>query len=229
MGNSMGESTDREWRQYIEGEIYPDSDVPWRDDPAYGLLLQFPGLREGVGGQVAPALTQAIGLVHAVARVDLLTLVRGNRPAQGLSLGFGMNVSEPYDLLRVFELDFVHGYEWIGGHVIEAARNLRVLQRSEPTLPSRIRLHHGTMSDLTAIADRSIRVMYVANVFNPEIPMAQDTFSKTVREIIRVLESNGVVCSRGSSGIFEEALNPYGRMLLQNPLVSVFQKSGVAN
>jgi hypothetical protein len=225
----MGESADRGWRHYIEGEIYPDDETPWCDDPAYELLLQFPGLREGVGGQVAPALTQAIGLVRAVARIDLLTLVRGNRPAQGLSLGFGMNVSEPYDLLRAFELDLVHGYEWIGDHVVEAARSLCVLQRSEPTLPSRIRLHHGTISDLTVIVDGSIRVTYVANVFNPEIPMAQDTFSKTVREVIRVLEPHGVVCSRGSSGLFEEALTPYGRMLLQNPLVSVFQKSDVSD
>jgi hypothetical protein len=220
----MGESADQGWRQYIEGAIYPEEEVPWRNDPAYGLLLQFPGLREGVGGQVAPALTQAIGLVRAVARVDLLTLVRGKRPAQGLSLGFGMNVSEPYDLLRVFELDLVHGYEWIGEHVVEAARSLHVLQRSDPTLPARIRLHYGTMSNLTAIADRSIRVLYIANVFNPEIPMAQDTFSSTVREVIRVLEPHGVVCSRGSSGVLEEALNPHGRMLLQTPLVSVFQK-----
>jgi hypothetical protein len=80
------------------------------------------------------------------------------------------------------------------------------------------------MSNLTAIADRSIRVLYIANVFNPEIPMAQDTFSSTVREVIRVLEPHGVVCSRGSSGVLEEALNPHGRMLLQTPLVSVFQK-----
>jgi hypothetical protein len=220
----MGESIAPEWRRYIEGEIYPDDQVPWRGDPAYELLLQFPGLREGVGGQVAPALTQAIGLVHAVARVDLLALVRGKRPALGLSLGFGMNVSEPYDLLRVFELDLVHGYEWMREHVIEAARSLCVLQRAAPTLPSRIHLHHGTISDLTALADSSIRVVYVANVFNPEIPMAQDTFSRAVREMLRVLEPGGVVCSRGSAGIFEEALNPHGRMLMQNPLVSVFQK-----
>lgn len=224
----MEESTHQEWRQYVVGEIYPDDEVPWRDDPAYGLLLQFPGLSEGVGGQVAPALTQAIGLVHAVARIDLLTLVRERRPAQGLSLGFGMNVSEPCDLLRTFELDVVHGYEWIGGHVIEAARSLCVLQRADPTLPTRIRLHHGTMSNLTAIAECSIRVMYVANVFNPEIPMAQDTFSKTVSEVIRVLAPHGVVCSRGSSGLFEEALSSHGRMLLQNPLVSVFQKNDMS-
>jgi hypothetical protein len=87
-------------------------------------------------------------------------------------------------------------------------------------------LHHGTISDLSAITDSSVRVAYVANVFNPEIPMASETFSNTVKELLRVLELEGVVLSRGSSGVFENALNAYGHMLLQNqnPLVSVFQK-----
>src|SRR5258708_3852008 len=78
------------WRQFIEGDLFSDTDAPWRDDPAYALLLQFAGLRESVGGQVTPALTQAIGLVQALTRVNLLDLVRNRRPAQGLSLGFGM-------------------------------------------------------------------------------------------------------------------------------------------
>jgi hypothetical protein len=212
------------WRQFIEGNLFADDDTPWRDDPAYQLLLQLPGLRDSVGGQVAPALTQAIGLVQALARVNLLDLVRSRRPAQGLSLGFGMNVTEPHDLLHVFDLDCVHGYEWIREHIIEAAQSLSAFQRADPTLPSRLRLHHGTMSDLSALADRSVRVIYVANVFNPEIPMAQATFTATIQEILRVLEPEGIVLSRGSVGIFEETLAPRGRMLLQNPLISVFQR-----
>lgn len=212
------------WRQFVEGDLFSDADAPWRDDPAYGLLLQFTGLRDSVGGQVAPALTQAVGLVQALAHVDLLDLVRNRRPALGLSLGFGMNVMEPYDLLQVFELDCVHGYEWISEHVVEAAQCFSALHRSDPTLPSRLRLHHGTMSDLNALANQSIRVIYVANVFNPEIPMAPATFTSTLQEILRVLGPEGIVLSRGSSGIFEEALTPHGRMLLQTPLISVFQR-----
>ncbi len=212
------------WRRFIEGDLFSDADAPWRDDPAYGLLLQFTGLRDSVGGQVAPALTQAIGLVQALTHINLLDLVRNRRPAQGLSLGFGMNVMEPYDLLRVFALDCVHGYEWIGEHIIEAAQSFSVLQHSDPTLPSRLRLHHGTMSDLSALANQSMRVIYVANVFNPEIPMAPETFARTVSEMLRVLEPEGIVLSRGSSGIFEATLAPQGRMLLQTPLISVFQR-----
>jgi hypothetical protein len=216
------------WQEFLAGPLYSDAEVPWRDDPAYALLLQFSGLRDSVGGQVAPALTQAIGLVQALARVDLLGLVRQQRPAYGLSLGFGMNLREPYDLLQTFELDAVHGYEWIGEHVVEAARSLQVLRTSVPDLATRIRLHHETMSDLSALATGAIRVVYVANVFNPEIPMAPDTFAAIVREVLRVLEPTGVLISRGSSGVLEEALMPHGRMLLRNPLVSVFQK-GMGN
>lgn len=212
-----------QWRQFIEGPLYPDADVPWRGDPAYSLLLQFPGLRDSIGGYVAPALTQAIGLVQALTRVDLHDLMRARRPARGLSLGFGMNMRESYDLLQVFELDVVHGYEWIGEQVVDAARSLQSLQHSQPDLSTRIRLHHGTMSDLHALPDASIRVVYTANVFNHEIPMAPETFERTVREILRVLEPEGIVVSRGSSGVLEASLASHGRMLVQTPLVSVFQ------
>ena len=212
------------WRTFIDGPLYPDTEAPWRDDPAYQLLLQFPGLRDAVGGDVAPALMQAIGLVRALAQVDLEALVHQRRPAVGLCLGFGTNLLEPYGLLQVFALDRVHAYEWIGEHVIEAAQSFHALETSEPDLSSRIRLHHGTISDLNAVASSSVRVAYVANIFNPEIPMAPETFANTVKELLRVVEPAGVVLSRGSSGVFEEALARHGRMLLQNPLVSVFQK-----
>jgi hypothetical protein len=213
-----------DWQRFIEGIIYPDADAPWRDDPAYALLLKFPGLRDSVGGQVAPALTQAIGLVQALTRIDLRKLVQQRRPARGLSLGFGLNVMEPYDLLQVFELDRVHAYEWIGEQVIEAAQSFLALAKTTPHLATRIRLHHGTMSDLHALTDESVRVAYVANVFNPEIPMTQETFASVVREILRVLEPEGTVLSRGSSGVFEDALAAHGRMLLRTGLVSVFQR-----
>jgi hypothetical protein len=215
---------ERGWQGFVEGEIYTEAEAPWRDDPAFALLCQFPGLRDSVGGNSAAALTQAIGLVRALAQVDLLEGVRANRPAYGLCLGFGMNALEPYDLLRVFELDQVHAYEWIGEHVIEAAQLLAALPRKGDSLSARIRLHHGTISDLSALADDSIRVISVANVFNPEIPMVPQTFAGATSEILRVLASKGVLVSRGSSGALEAALSLHGRMLLQTPLVSVFQK-----
>ena len=212
------------WKEFVEGEIHGDTQAPWRDDPAFALLLEFPGLRESVGGRIAAALTQAIGLVWALTRVDLLKVARASAPAQGLCLGFGMNALEPYDLLQVFALDRVYAYEWVGEHVIEAAQALQALRAEDALLPARIRLHHGTISDLRALADRSIRVVYVANVFNPEIPMSPQTFTAAIGEIVRVLAEGGVVLSRGSSSVFEETLVQYGRMLLQTPLVSVFQK-----
>ena len=215
---------DQGWKEFIEGAIYPDARAPWRDDPAFALLLEFPGLRESVGGRIAAALTQAIGLVRALTRVDLLKVARASAPAQGLCLGFGMNALEPYDLLRVFQLDVVHAYEWVGEQVVEAAQALQALRAEDPLLPTRIRLHHGTISDLRALADGSIRVVYVANVFNPEIPMAPETFGRALEEIVRVLGAGGVVLSRGSSGALEAELARHGRMLLQTPLVSVFQR-----
>src|SRR6266540_2912489 len=135
------------WKEFVEGQIHADAQAPWRNDPAFALLLEFPGLRESVGGRIAVALTQAIGLVRALAQVDLLEVVQASAPAQGLCLGFGMNALEPYDLLRVFELDVVHAYEWVGEHVIEAAQALAALRAEDPLLPTRIRLHHGTISD----------------------------------------------------------------------------------
>lgn len=213
------------WREFIAGELYPDEQVPWRDDPAYVLLQQIPGLRESIGGRSAGALQQAIGLVRALTGIDLHAGERANRPAQGLCLGFGMNLMEPYDLLHAFALDRVHAYEWIGEHVTEAAQALQALRTADPLLPDRLRLHHGTISDLDALPDGSIRVVYIANVFTPEIPMTEETFARAVQEILRVLEVGGVLLSRGSHGVLEAALAQHGRMLLQTPLVSVFEKA----
>ena len=213
------------WKQFIEGPVYPDDQTPWRADPAYVPILTYPGLRDSIGGRLAPALSQAIGLVQAIARVDLLEVVQANRPAQGLCLGFGMNILEPYDVLHTFKLDCVHGYEWVGEHVVEAAQALASLPAPDPALPTRVRLHHGTISDLSALADASIQIIYTANVFNREIPMTEETFNRAVQEVMRVLAEGGVVLSRGSSGMLEEQLARHGRMLLQLPLVSVFWKT----
>src|SRR3989442_4467478 len=90
---------DQSWKEFVEGEIHADAQAPWRDDPAFALLLEFPGLRESVGGRIAAALTQAIGLEWALTRVDLLEVVRASAPAQRLCMCFGMNALEPYDLL----------------------------------------------------------------------------------------------------------------------------------
>lgn len=215
---------DLSWKAFIEGKLYADDQASWRDDPAFALLLGLPGLRESVGGRITAALNQAIGLVQALAQVNLVERVRARRPAQGLSLGFGMNVLEPYDLLQVFALDRVHAYEWISEHVVEAAQALQVLRASDPFLPDRVRLHHGTISDLSALVASSVCVVYVANVFNPEIPMTKETFRRAFKEIVRVLNPGGVLLSRGSTGALEAGLAPHGRMLLQTPLVSVFEK-----
>jgi len=213
-----------QWQEFIAGEIYADAEAPWHSDPAYALLLQFPGLRESAGGRITDALKQAIGLVRAMTQVDLLEKVHASRPTHGLCLGFGMNVLEPYDLLHTFALDCVHAYEWIGEHVLEAAQALQALRAADPLLPGRVRLHHGTISDLSALATGSIGIVYVANVFNPEIPMTEETFDQALKEIVRVLTPGGFLLSRGSSGVLETALSQHGRMLLQTPLVSVFQR-----
>lgn len=211
------------WRAFIEGEVYPDDQAPWREDPAYAMILEYSGLRDSIGGHVAPALRQAVGLVRALARVEVLERLRANRPAHGLCLGFGMNALEPYDVLTVFELDRVHGYEWIGAQVVEAARFLQMKRTDDVRLADKIRLHHATVSDLSALADRSMRVIYTANMFNREIPMRADTFEQTVRELLRVLAPGGFVLSRGSAGMLEQRLGQSCRTLLDNPLVSVFQ------
>ena len=212
-----------DWQDFIEGPIYPDGQVPWREDPAYATILEYPGLRDSIGGHVAPALQQAIGLVKAMTQVDLLEGVRANRPAQGLCLGFGTNMLEPHDLLTVFELDQVHAYEWIGEQVIETAQFLHG-RVEDARLQEKIRLHHGTISDLNALADGSIWVVYTANMFNREIPMSADTFERAVQELLRVLVVGGCVLSRGSAGILEEQLAQHCQTLLNNPLVSVFQR-----
>jgi hypothetical protein len=135
-----------------------------------------------------------------------------------------MNTLEPYDLLRTLALDQVHAYEWVSTHVIEAAQALQALRTEDALLPTRIRLHHGTISDLSALANDSISVVYTGNVFHPEIPMTPETFTAAVTEIVRVLATGGFVLSRGSSGALEAELARQGRMLLHTPLVSVFHK-----
>jgi hypothetical protein len=217
-------SYDQEWQAFIEGEVYPDDQVPWRDDPAYAMIFEYPGLRDSIGGHVAPALQQAIGLVKAMAQVDLLEMVRTNRPAHGLCLGFGTNMLEPHDVLTVFGLDQVHGYEWIGEQVVEVAQFLHTRRADDAQLAEKIRLHHGTVSDLSALADESIQVVYTANMFNREIPMSEETFNGGVQEMLRVLANDGFILSRGSAGMLEQQLARQCRTLLNNPLVSVFQK-----
>ena len=214
---------DQSWRAFIEGQVYPDDQAPWRDDPAYAMILEYPGLRDSIGGHVAPALQQAIGLVKAMTRVDVLDRLRANRPAHGLCLGFGTNALEPYDVLTVFELDRVHGYEWIGAQVIEAAQFLRIKMKGDVRLAAKIRLHHATVSALSTLTDRSIGVIYTANMFNREIPMSADTFERAVDELLRVLALGGFVFSRGSAGVLEQRLGQFCRTLLDNPLVSVFE------
>jgi hypothetical protein len=212
------------WQAFIEGVIYADAEVPWGNDPAYVMLQAFPGLRESVNGRIAAALTQTLGLVQALAHVDVLQIVRANRPSRGVCLGFGMNALEPYDLLQACALDIVHAYEWIGAAVVEAAQMLDALRALDPLLPTRIRLHHGTLSRLETLTDASVHVVYAASVFNDEIPMSAATFQGALREIVRVLAPGGVVVSRGSSGLLEAHLTPYGHMLLETPQVVVLQR-----
>jgi hypothetical protein len=218
------EKTALDWRDFVHGPVYADEDAPWRNDPAFSLLQQFPGLRDSIGGRVGVAVQQAIGLVRALAQVDLLALMDTRRPAEGLCLGFGQNVEEPCDLLQALRLDRLHAYEWIAEHVIEAGRLLAARTSENPSLLARIRLYHGTISDLSTLADASMRVIYVGNVFTREVPMSEETFAGAVREMLRVLEGGGVVISRGSSGDLERALQLHGQMLVDLPLVSVFQK-----
>ena len=212
------------WHDFIAGRVYPDNTVPWRHDPAYAAILEHPGLRDRIGGHVAHALQQAIGLVQAVAQVNVLEVVRSHRPAVGLSLGFGSNAQEPYDLLKTFALDCVHAYEWVGEHIIEAAKAFETLRANEPRLTTRIRLHHGTVCDLSALNSSSVHLIYTANMFNREIPMAEDTFERSMQEIVRVLAPRGCLISRGSAGILEQHLAQYLHVLLENPLVSILQK-----
>lgn len=218
------EAEDQTWRTFIEGLVYPDDQAPWRADPAYALILDHPGLRDSVGGHVAPALQQALGLVKALAQVDVLERLRASRPAYGLCLGFGANALEPCDVLTVFGLDRVHGYEWIAAQVVEAARLFHMKRAADARLADKLRLHHATASDLSALADRSIQVVYTANMFSREIPMSANTFERAVKELLRVLAPGGFVFSRGSAGILEGRLGQVCQALLNNPLVSVFQR-----
>ncbi len=213
------------WADFIEGGVSPDNAVPWRHDPAYAAILEHPGLRDSIGRHVAAALRQASGLVQAMAQVNVLDGVRSHHPTIGLSLGFGSNAQEPYDLLTTFALDRVHAYEWVGEHVIEAAKAWEMLRADDPRLTTRLRLHHGTVSDLRALNTASIHLIYTANLFNREIPMTQETFERSVQEIVRVLAPSGCLISRGSAGVLEQSLAPYLHVLLGNPLVSVLQKA----
>lgn len=212
------------WDVFIASPLYGADDTPWRDDPAFPVIAEHVGLRDSLGGHVASALTLAIGMVHATTQVDLRAVVQARRPAYGLCLGFGMNALEPYDLLQTFALDRVHAYEWIGEHVVEAAQTLHHLCLQDASLPERIRLHQGTLCNLSALADASIQLIYTGNVFNHEIPMTAATFDGAVREILRVLAPQGIVLIRGSAGVLETRLAPYGCMLLHTPLMAVLQK-----
>ncbi len=212
------------WEDFLAAPLYPAGQEPWREDAAFAIIAEEAGLRDSLGGALTPAVTMVHGLVQALTGVDLLTLGRTSPPVLGLCLGFGMNALEPYELLQAMQLDAVHAYEWVAAQVREAAQILQTLRRGVPELPTRLRLHHQTCSDLQALADASIRMIYTANVFTWEVPMLPATFARAVEEIRRVLATGGVVISRGSAGVLESTLTPYGRLLLSTPLVTVFQK-----
>jgi hypothetical protein len=54
--------------------------------------------------------------------------------------------------------------------------------------------------------------------------MSAATFAAAGREILRVLAADGIVLSRGSMGNLEAALAAHGRLLIQTPLVTVWQR-----
>lgn len=217
-----------DWHAFIDGPLYLSSRPPWQDDPAYAVVLQQPGLRDSIGGALTPALNMACELVQALTQYNIVTQLRSRRPAQGLCLGIGMNVMEPYDLLHALQLDCVHGCEWIGEHIVEAAEMLQGLRHQESDLPLRIRLHHASIRDLCFLPDAAIQVIYTANMFTWEVPMWQETFDLAIQEMRRVLAPGGFVFSKGSAGELEKQLAPYGRMLLPYPPVTVFQKQAPA-
>ena len=217
------------WRDFIEEGVYADQAVPWRADPAYRVILAHPGLRDSIGGSTAPALQQAVGLVRAVREVDLFAITAAGQPAVGVCLGFGSNVSEPYDLLKTCRLTRVHAYDWVGAHVVEAAQAFDTQRRTEPELANRLRLHHGTVGDLSALEDASVHVIYTANVFSREIPMSDETFDRARDEIVRVLAPDGWLVSRGSAGRLEAGLKRRLLVLFDNPLVSVLQQPSPAS
>lgn len=214
-----------DWQAFIDGPLYLSSRPPWHDDAAFAVILEQPGLRDSIGGPVAPALNMACELVRALAQHDIVTQIRSQRPSQGLCLGIGMNATEPYDLLHALQLDCVHACEWIGEHIVEAAEMLHALRCNEPDLPQRIRLHQASIRDLSFLPDAAIQVIYTANMFTREVPMQQQTFDLAVREIRRVLAAGGFVFSKGSAGELEKRLAPYGHLLLPYPPVTVFQKA----
>lgn len=217
-------SPQADWQAFIDGPLYLSSRPPWHDDPAFSVILEQPGLRDCIGGPVAPALNMACDLVRALTQHDIMAQIRSQRPAQGLCLGIGMNATEPYDLLHALQLDCVHACEWIGEHIVEAAEMLQVLRSKEPDLPQRIRLHQASIRDLSFLPDASIQVVYTANMFTWEVPMQQQTFDLATQEMRRVLATGGLLFSKGSAGELEKRLAPYGRMLLPYPPVTVFQK-----
>lgn len=221
---AMTDSPLQTWQAFIDGPLYPDSAAPWRADPAFAVVTEHAGLRDGIGGNVAATLRLLVHMALVMARVDLLALMQSQRPAYGLCLGFGMNALEPYEVLQGLHLDRVHAYEWIAEHVIEAAQMLCAFPACTPELATRVRLHHGTLSDLRALDNGSIRFIYAANVFHYEVPMTPDTFARSVQEMLRVLASGGLVMSRGSSGALEAALAPHGHVLLDVPQGVIFQK-----
>ncbi len=82
--------------------------------------------------------------------------------------------------------------------------------KEDAWLADKIRLHHATVSDLSALADRSIQVVYTAE--------------RALHELLRVLAPGGFVFSRVSAGVLEQRLGQSCRTLLDTPLVSVFER-----
>ena len=128
-------------------------------------------------GALRAALAQTMALVRALDPGRYTAHYPHPPAGTRVCLGFGMNVLEPYDLLQACALDVVHAYEWIGEQVLEAAQTLAALPDPRPARARRIRLHHGTLGHLQALAEASIHLVYAASVFNNEIPMAPPTFT----------------------------------------------------
>ncbi|MCA9393798.1 MAG: methyltransferase domain-containing protein [Candidatus Omnitrophica bacterium] len=197
------------WERFVPRGI--DANPAWRRDPAYSDFSNRMGSNATVD--------QSLGSFMDLLREESIPLPGSFR--RGAILGFGESAAELISVRSAFNLQEVHGVEWVGDRVQTAAEALA----QSNMFPNQISLHHANMADLgREFGPGTFDFVYAA--------MISDTHDNApvaiAREINRILQPGGYAFINEGNSDFIAYLEKRGTLTRwAGSNVSIFRKAGV--